>query len=226
MDEFDFKEETAPKPRKKFGSALWNIGSLITLFGALCTGGFFTQIFLNPQSSLNPLPPIVTLTASATLEATATEILLATETPTEVPTATLAPPTATPDAPGGFFGIQEGSPAALDASVFHPELACNFMGVAGQAFGLDDAPITGLRVQISGTLNNEPVDKLSLTGAATQYGGGAYYEVQLADAPIASSNTLQIVLLEGNGQQVSAPVLFSTSDSCQQNLLMINFKEE
>jgi hypothetical protein len=226
MDEFDFKEESGPKPPRKFGSALWNIGSLITLIGALCTGGFFTQIFLDPQSSLNPLPPVVTLTATDTPQATATLLVPATDVPTETPTATLAPPTATPDAPGGFFGIQEGSPAALDASVFHPELACNFMGVAGQAFGLDDAPITGLRVQITGTLNNEAVDNLSLTGAATQYGGGAYYEIQLSDAPIASTNTLQIVLLDANGQQVSAPVLFSTSDSCQQNLLMINFKEE
>jgi hypothetical protein len=112
----------------------------------------------------------------------------------------------------------------LDSSVFHPELACNFMGVAGQAFGLDDAPITGLRVQVTGMLNGEPVDKIGLTGAATQYGSGAYYEIQLGATPVASENTLQIVLLNDQGQPVSTATAFTTYASCQQNLILINFK--
>jgi hypothetical protein len=222
MDEFDFKEEKTNQPKFKFGSAVLNLGSLIALISTLCAGGYFTQIFLNPQSSLNPLPPATTAVAeppSATLE------LLLTETPTETPTATSEPPTATPtQQPVISFGIQDGSPAALDSSVFHPELACNFMGVAGQAFGLDDTPITGLRVQVTGMLNGEPVDKIGLTGAATQYGSGAYYEIQLGATPVASENTLQIVLLNDQGQPVSTATAFTTYVSCQQNLILINFE--
>jgi hypothetical protein len=122
--------------------------------------------------------------------------------------------------------MQDGSPAALDAAVFRPELACNFLGVFGQVFGLDDAPITGLRVQISGSLNGEAIDKLGLTGAASQYGSGAYYEIQLANAPVASDNTLSIVLLNEAGDTVSSPISFSTSGECSQNLILINFKQQ
>ncbi len=220
MDEFDFKDEKPSKPGRKFGSALWNLGSIVALISTLCAGGYFTQIFLDPQSGLNPLPPATT--AAAELP-TATLELLATETPTQTPTST-SEPTATPE-PLSSFGIQEGSPVALDSSVFHPELACNFMGVAGQVFGLDDAPITGMRVQVTGTLNGEPVDKIGLTGAATQYGPGAYYEIQLGNAPVASE-TLHIVLLNEQGQPISETTAFSTYGSCQQNLILINFKEQ
>ena len=86
-------------------------------------------------------------------------------------------------------------------------------------------PITGLRVHFTGTLNGEAVDKIGLTGAATQYGPGAYYEIQLGTAPVASENTLSVVLQNDQGQQISTPMTFSTFDSCQQNLILINFKE-
>lgn len=219
MDEFDFKEEK-PKKQFKLGSAMWNVASLFTLVATLCAGGWFTQIFLDPQSGLNPLPPASTAAATATLAPSATSEIAATEAPTA------EPPTATVDAPGGFFQIQEGSPVALDGSVFHPELGCNFLGVAGQAFDLNGIPMSGLRIQISGTLAGADVNKLGLTGAATQYGDGAYYEIQLADQPTVSEGMLQIAVLDANDQLISPRVTFSTTDSCQQNLILINFSEQ
>jgi hypothetical protein len=222
MDEFDFKEEKTGQPKFKFGSAVLNLGSLIALISTLCAGGYFIQIFLDPQSSLNPLPPATTAVAELP---TATLELLFTDTPIQTPTATLEPPTATPTPePVVSFDIQDGSPAALDSSVFHPELACNFIGVTGQVFGLDDAPITGLQIHVTGTLNGEAVDKIGLTGAATQYGPGAYYEIQLGNTPVASDNTLQIVLLNEQGLSVSTATAFTTYANCQQNLILINFK--
>lgn len=221
-DEFDFKEETKKKTFR-LGSALWNVVSFMVLLATVCIGAYFVLIFLNPQSGLNPLPPGTTAVAevpTATIGATATE------TATASPNPTPEPPTATPDAPGGSFDLQEGNPVAMDASVFHPELACNFLGVAGQVFGLDSAPINGIRVQITGTLSGGPVSKVGLTGAATSYGEGAYYEIQLGDAPVASEGTLQIVMLDANDQPVSEPVTFSTTDSCQENLILINFNEQ
>jgi len=215
MDEFDFKDEKASKPPRKFGSALWNLGSIVALISTLCVGGYFTQIFLDPQSGLNPLPPATSTVAELP---TATLELLASQTPTDTPE-----PTATPQ-PVTSFGIQTGSPAALDSSVFHPELGCDFAGVAGQVFGLDDAPISGMRIQVAGILSGEPIDKIGLTGAATQYGPGAYYEIQLGNAPVASE-TLHIVLINEQGQPISESTAFSTFDNCQQNLIFINFKE-
>lgn len=222
MDEFDFKEEKPRKPKGKFGSAVLNVGSLLALLASLCSGGYFLQLFLDPESEWNPLPPV-----TATIAPTQTSVL---------PTATLEPtaeataqPSATPEPSPTvqplIYNLQDGSPAYLDATLFRPEQACNFMGVFGQVFGVDDAPLTGVRVQVAGTLNNEAVDKLGLTGAATQYGAGAYYEIQLGNAPLASENALQIVLLNENGEPLSSSTAFNTRGECSQNLILINFKQ-
>jgi hypothetical protein len=220
MDEFDFKEEKTKKPGK-VGAAFWNCGSLFLLVAALAAAAFVVLLYLNPFSELNPLPPVPP-TAIPTITPT-----LAPATPTETPTVTVEPPTATPtlDVAGGSFQIQEGTPAVMDSTIFHPELGCNFMGVAGQAFSLEGTPITDIQVHITGTLGDQTIDKLGLTGAATQYGAGAYYEIQLGTQPVASENTLQITLMFPDGSAVSDPFSFSTSASCQENLVMINFSE-
>jgi len=219
MDEFDFKEEKTRKP-SKFGAAFWNCGSLFFFLGALAAAAFIILLFLNPFSEFNPFPPIppsAVPTSTPTLEPVP---------PTETPTAT-PEPSATPtvDVAGGFFQIQEGSPAPLDSTVFHPELGCNFMGVAGQVFSLEGNPVTGLQVHVTGTLGDQSIDKIGLTGAATQYGAGAYYEVQLGTQPIASDNTLQVTLLNASDGPISDPFNFSTTTSCQENLVIINFSE-
>lgn len=219
LDEFDFKEEK-PKKQFKLGSALWNVASLFTLMATLCAGGWFTQIFLDPQSGFNPLPPVATAAPTQVGFPSATNESATTE------TATSEPPTATPEAAVNSFQIQEGSPVALDSSVFHPELGCNFLGVAGQVFDVNGTPVNGLRIHVTGTLAGNAVSELGLTGAATQYGTGSYYEIQLADAPTVSEGTLQIAVLDANDQPISPLVTFSTTDSCQQNLILINFSEQ
>lgn len=219
LDEFDFKDEK-PKKQFKIGSAMWNVASLFTLLATLCAGGWFTQIFLDPQSGLNPLPPVATAALTQVVLPSATNESAATE------TATSEPPTATPEAAVNSFQIQEGSPVALDSSVFHPELGCNFLGVAGQVFDVNGMPVNGLRIHVTGTLAGNAVSELGVTGAATQYGTGLYYEIQLADTPTVSEGTLQIAVLDANDQPISPRVTFSTTDSCQQNLILINFSEQ
>ena len=226
MDEFDFKEEKTAKGFRP-GSALLNCGSLFLFLSAVVVGGFVVLLFFNPQSGFNPFPPAAaTATQAATNTPTATAEIISS--PTETPTATAEPPTptSTVDQIGGFFELQAGSPSRLDSSVFHPELGCDFMGVAGQAFNLDGAPIADLRVHVSGTLGTESVDKFGLTGAATQYGAGEYYEIQLANQPVASDSTLQVTLLDAAGQAISDSYSFSTTASCQENLIMVNFVEQ
>jgi len=216
MDEFDFKEVKPRKP-SKVGAAIWNCGSLFFFLGAIAAVAFIILLFLNPFSEFNPLPPI-----PPTDIPTNTPVA----SPTETPTATVEPTlTPTAEEAGSFFQIQEGSPVAMDSTIFHPELACNFMGVAGQAFGLDGIPISGLQVHVTGTLSDQSIDKIGLTGAATQYGSGAYYEIQVASQPIASNNTLQITLLNDNDAPISESFVFSTTDDCQESLVMINFSE-
>lgn len=220
MDEFDFKEEKPKRPPRKLGSAVLNTGSLLALIASLCSGGYFLEIFLNPQGGWNPFPPA---TVAPTLVATQTSIL-----PTAIPTATYTPaPTGQPTAtvPALIYGVQDGNPVFLNASLFRPDLGCSFHGVFGQVFGLTDAPITGARVQVTGNLGGAAVNKLGLTGAATQYGSGAYYEVQLGNTPVASNNALQIAVVNENGQTLSSPLTFSTHADCNQNLILINFRQ-
>lgn len=223
MDEFDFKEEKPRGPKRKLGSAALNLGSLLALLASLCSGGYFLQLFLDPESEWNPLPPVTATIAPTQTSLVPTATLEPTLAPTLEPTATLVP---TATVPAAVYQLQDGSPAYLEAALFRPEQACNFMGVFGLVFGLDDVPLAGLRVQVTGTLNGEPVDKLGLTGAATQYGPGAYYEIQLANAPVATDGALQIVLLNEAGQPLSSPVSFSTRAECNQNLVMLNFKQQ
>lgn len=217
MDEFDFKEVKAKSPRG-FGAAIWNCGCWFFFLAAIAAAVFIVLLFLNPFSGLNPFPPVPP-----------TEI--STDTPTlapvtETPTATLEPTatvTATVEVVSVNYQVQEGSPVYLDASVFHPELGCTFTGIAGQVFGQDGSPVADLQVQVTGTLGDQPIDKIGKTGAATQYGAGEYYEVQLGSQPIASENTLLIALLDTNGNPISDGIPFNTSASCEENLVLINF---
>lgn len=224
MDEFDFKEEKVKKP-SRFGAALLNCASLLFLVAAIAVGAYFTLLFLNPQSSLNPFPPVVATETQAPTPTVAAETATATMEPS--PTATLEPtPTPEPAIPSRSFGLQAGdNPAAMDSTIFHPDLGCNFMGVAGQVFGLDGLPIRDLQVRVYGTLSTGPIDKVGVTGAATQYGSGEYFEVQLADEPIASENTIQVMVQDADGAPMSSAFTFSTTTSCQANLIMINFAE-
>ncbi len=215
MDEFDFKDEKTKSP-SKFGAAFWNCGCWFFFLGSIVAAAFIVLLFLNPLSELNPFPPIPP-----------TEIPTNTPTlapATETPTATLEPTaTATFEITTTSFRIQEGSPVYLDASVFHPELGCTFSGVAGQVFGPDGSPVADLQVHVTGTLGDQPIDKIGKTGAATQYGAGEYYEVQLGNQPIASENTLVIAVLDANNNPISDGIPFNTSASCQENLVLINF---
>ncbi|MEX2143793.1 MAG: hypothetical protein WD740_04305 [Anaerolineales bacterium] len=190
---------------------------------------FFALLFLNPESGLNPFPPLAaTATQAASSTPTSSVEVSSTPSSTTEPSATATqPPTAIPTVEqlGGTFEIQDGSPSAVDSTVFHPELGCEFLGVAGQAFSADGAPIPDLQVQITGSLDGQDIDKSGLSGAATQYGAGSYYEVQLASQPIASDATLQVTLFGAAGQ-LSDPFTFSTTDSCQENLIFINFVEQ
>jgi len=241
MDEFDFVEKKA-KRRFKLGAALLNLLSVGLLLVTLAVGAYYAFLFLNPYSEFNPFPPaaqaVSTLPAASptameaegeVLAEAATEEAIEEEpaTNTPEPTATDVPPTATitpTREPGSYYEIQPGSPVALDSSIFHPDLGCSFLGVAGQAFGLEDTPIPGLRVQVTGMLDGESVDKLGLTGAASQYGAGSYFEIVLGDEPVGSNETLEIQIIDEDGLPASDAFSFSTFASCGQNLILVNFK--
>lgn len=98
------------------------------------------------------------------------------------------------------------------------------MGVAGQVKDIKGSAISGQQVLLGGTLGGVPVNKLTLTGLAPQYGAG-YFEFTLSDRTKASQGVLWIQLLDQAGLPMSARIPFDTYADCAKNLIIINFRQ-
>lgn len=252
-----FTESDAPPKQARRARLFWNIVSiLIVLFSAsvLCVS---VAIYLDPYAGFNPYPPPKLATKYPSPTAAFTEVVLESPTlaamdtsipdPTNTPEASITPgpsatvpptitpfviPTASPtpeitESPVGYpFDLQQGSPIVI-ANISHPELGCDWMGVAGQALDMSGAPIIGLMIRLGGQLRGGSIsqDMLSLTGSALNYGRDGYYEFTLADKPIPSKGSLWIQLLNQELVPMSNRVYFDTFDACDKNLIIINFKQ-
>ncbi len=225
----------------------WNVLSIFLLLGMAMAVLAFANIYFNPYNALNPFPPPTLPPVLVLPSATPTLRQLPptwTPTPTVTQTPTLAPPSpvvvtdAVEVTPGAFstpapeetepperyaFSVQ-GEVKAIDATIFRPEHACEWMGVAGQAFDMQNRPATGITVQVGGSLGKKYIDLISLTGTALWY-GQAGYEVFLSETLESSQNTMWVRLLDQSGLPLSAKVYFSTSQDCKSNLVVINFKQ-
>jgi hypothetical protein len=250
MDAFDYKDEITPS--RGPADLVLNVISAVALIGALCVGVVFLVIFFNPQSGINPFPPPTlpalaqfptptptpqnvlpptwtptpTTAPSDTPEPSATP--LPTDTPTQEPPVEQATPTEgtpppTVESAGMAYEIQQGDPSYIK-NIGHPDLGCNWMGVAGQATGMNGAPVVGLFVQLGGTLQGQPLERLSMTGTATGYGSGGY-EFTLGDKPMASTDTFWVQLFDQGMLPLSDKVPFSTFDDCEKNLVLVNFRQ-
>jgi hypothetical protein len=98
------------------------------------------------------------------------------------------------------------------------------MGVGGQVFDFNDAPIVELTVHIEGTLGALPINRDAVTGSAPSL-GPAGYVLNLSDHPIASSGTLFVQLRTSEGESLSESIAIDTFDACDQNLILVNFKQ-
>ena len=98
------------------------------------------------------------------------------------------------------------------------------MGVGGQVIDMSNAPVIGLIIKLGGRLQGVRFseDLISLTGLALSYGRSGY-EFKLADQPIASRGQLWIQLLSQEGGPLTGPINFDTYESCEQNLIIIDF---
>jgi hypothetical protein len=242
------KNET-PQVRRsplRFLTYFWNCATVVLLLMTFCVLGAALVIFLNPRSGLNPFPPpplpevmqlpSPTPTAIQILPPTWTPIPTRTPRPTKTPTITptytaTLPPTATETATATLlaeeeirFKLSTGSPKAVAVNRFHPEAGCNWLGVAGQVFDEKGTPVANGSVIliVSGWLGENYIEKTGIVGMAPQY-GPAGYEIVLGDSPVATQGRLSIQLFDTQGKPLTNPVSFDTTDSCDQNLILINF---
>lgn len=90
---------------------------------------------------------------------------------------------------------------------------------------LNDEAVKGVFVQLGGSMSGEEViDKMTMTGLANQYGDGGF-EFTLADAPVATSGTMWIQVLDQQNLPLSDRIYFDTYDDCQKNLIIIYFDQ-
>ncbi len=171
----------------------------------------------NPTGT--PISPTVELTPTGTESS-----------PEVIPSATAAPRTpvpvivATPEPVTRLVYLpQAGSPVAM-ANFIHPELGCDWMGVAGQVFDLAGAPMQSVFVEARGMLDGQPVTQLGLTGTSQAIGEGGF-ELKLADKPVASTRSLWLQLFDEAGKPLSAPISFDTYNGCDQNLILFNLSQ-
>ena len=227
---------------------IWNI---LSIFGILAIGvlvSAFGYIYTNPNSGLNPFPPptmpVSMLLPSATptpfkLPATWTpaatvtpEIVQASPTPTlklvlatpEINSDLLNSPTPTDPAGFSYPFVLQSEPAAIEASVLHPDLGCDWMGVGGQVLGMQGQPIPGITVQLGGSLDGKVINLTGLTGTVLQY-GDAGYEFKIADLPQETKGVFWLRLVDQANLPLSARVYFDTYGECGKNLVVVNFKQ-
>ena len=250
-DAFDYIEESEEPPDRS--GTVWNILTVLVLIAAVGVGIVYLIILINPNVGINPFPPpdMPVRAALDTPTPTVVSILPPTWTPTAspVPVETSTPvPTSTPlptqeeaaatqeeesttpdeDLEGDFpVVLHDGSPQYIPATSFHPDVGCNWMGVAGQVIDVNGAPVQGLIVEVGGTLDGETIGNptiLQATGLATAY-GEAGFEIKLADAPIESAASVWIQVLDQAGLPLSEQISFFTFDDCERNLIIIYFKQ-
>jgi hypothetical protein len=205
---------------------------------------FFNVAAMAPELTL-PVDPVSQAVARPSVTASITPTMV---TPTVLPSETATKeipaelPTVTNEPPGITIQVLEGNltpaptvksdypftlratPAAVNSTIIRSEEGCEWMGIGGQVYDLQGAPVVGLYIQLGGTLGGKTVDILSLTGTATQY-GPAGYEIYLRDHPVPSRGTLWVQLFEQGGIPISPKTFFDTFDDCEKNLVLINFKQ-
>lgn len=234
---------------RRSSGVLWNLLTVLVLVGAVCVISYFLMIFVNPQSALNPFPPptVPPMLVLPTASPTSPNVLPATWTPapTLEPTLTFTPapsstststatqlvlptplpptdtPTPTATLPPEFLlsgGVRHQRSTAVNG------LPCTWMGVGGNIVDLDGNPVQGLTVLLGGTYETKVIDKTVISGTAPVFGEGGY-EMQIADDPGRSNNTMYVQLFTSAGLPVSPQYFFVTYDECERNLIRLDFAQ-
>lgn len=241
-DDFGFDEPVKrPAPRLN----LWDVLSVLLLLATLAVAAFVVYLFINPTSPMNLLqphiptafvPPTATITPIQ-MEATWTPTLISgTETPTLAPTITvqptytplsLVPPTRTPTpipptrTPKAPYSV---TVSAIESTIIHPDQGCNWTGIGGTVVDASGAPVLYRTLRLTGVFDGKPIDKLTVSGTALDYGQSGF-EFDLGTTPVATSKLLTLQLLDQGGLPLAENVYVVTYKDCKKNLILVRYKE-
>ncbi len=244
MDDFHTVDARRAPRRRPGVNLIWNILAVILLILTLCVVAVVFTIYVNPDSAWNPFPPptlfpspampTATRTLRITLEPSWTPTFgIPTQTSTPAPTNTPlvtatdvslipsdTPVVATIEPADYDFVVKEGNPSYINGDGFHPELECNWVGVAGQVEGLNGEPLRNLFIRLGGSLEGQTFDLVTITGSAPIYGSGGY-EFIIANRLVGTTGTLWIQLEDVQGLPMSGRIYFNTYAECERNLAVI-----
>jgi len=243
MSKYDYPDPNASSQKTPGPSrlGLWDMLTILTLLVTLCIGVYFVLIFVDPMSNLNPLKPLnpntlptatitprlldPTWTPSPTLEPTITDTPRPSATPYASPTlVSLITPSKTPTFTATPKAPFSATVTYIASTVFHPEAACNWLGVAGTVVDTKNADMLRMIIRLTGTLNGKRFDDILLmSGTARQYGISGF-EGYLGPVPISSNDTLFVRLEDQAGLPLSDNVYIDTFNDCNKNLVLVRFK--
>lgn len=240
----DFNFDGKPTRSRGFTAPtnMWDMLSILVLMITACLAGYFLLIFINPNSSLNFLPPAgggsqfptatptfiqlePTWTASATLFVTPTNTPRPTFTP--LPTNTpfsLVPPTRTPRPTNTPRAPFTASASNVESTLIHPELACNWAGIGGTVVDNNGSHVIGTVVVLRGSLDGKLIEQQTVSGINKEYGQSGF-EFVLGSAPVATTKTLYVQLVDQSNLPLSDPFYVTTSSDCGKNLVLVRFKK-
>jgi hypothetical protein len=231
--------EKPGRPRKPRPGRFYNFVSFLFLLATVGFVAFSLLLIQNPNAPYNPfppgtptstptlfllgdaeqggavLPPTWTPSPTATGGPSATPRATATKTPTPHATATgvTQPPGGTNTIAVFPFTLQD---EAVTYTENFNEEGCAWLSIAGQVFDLDNNPLSGLPVQVTG----ENVEQIVFTGTATQFGPSGY-EVFLNSTPV--EDEFVVRLLNTTGMPLSEPIVVRTLSACDRNVAIVNF---
>jgi hypothetical protein len=225
-------ENGTQRPKRSVIDKIFNCLTTLVFIAILIVGGLFAAIYFNPHLPFNPFPPptdrpdptadLPTFTPDVTLPALWTETTVPTRTPTITPSPTNTPPVASPVPTALPYSLLPGTPALTQN--FLNDQGCDWMGIAGTVDVGEEGGALDVWVKLGGQLAGNPIDLTSLPGSAPGYGEGGY-EFVLSDKPIASENLLWIQLIDPSENPLSEKVYLTTSDRCDENLLLVSWSK-
>jgi hypothetical protein len=223
-------EDGTQRPGRSLIDKIFNCLTTLIFIVILLVGGLFAAIYYNPHLPFNPFPPPTerpgisphppTITPDVTFPALWTETSAPTPTITPTLTPTNTPPVVSPVPTPLPYSLLPDTP--FFTQNFLNDRGCAWMGVAGQVLAGEGEGALDVWVKLGGQLEGNPIDLTSLPGSVPGYGEGGY-EFMLGDKPVASENLLWIQLVNTAEQPMSQKVYLTTSDSCQENLLIVSW---
>ena len=141
-----------------------------------------------------------------------------TSTPTETPTATPTGPTPIPSPTRSQYEFTKSDVSPLYLQNYANGAGCDWMGLAGEVLDLNRQPVINGRYQVH--VWESGVDERAMVGGAPAYSPSGW-EQFVNNQPVIATYNVQLETTSGTA--VSQVYSIQTRDSCNQNLVRVDF---